>query len=205
MPLARALVAGGLPVIEVTLRTRQRSTRCARSSPKCRMRSPASARSPSPPTSRPACDAGAAFLVSPGTPARCPRRWPTRRSRPSRLRDGNRSHGARRLRLPVLKFFPAEPSGGARWLRAVAAPLPELGSARPAASMPRTPRPISRCATWSRSAGRGSRRPTRSRPVTLAVSLRWRGRHRNCVAHDPKKWEPVSRQHEALARVVILA
>jgi 2-dehydro-3-deoxyphosphogluconate aldolase/(4S)-4-hydroxy-2-oxoglutarate aldolase len=26
----------------------------------------------------------------------------------------------------VLKFFPAEPSGGARWLKAVAAPFPQL-------------------------------------------------------------------------------
>jgi 2-dehydro-3-deoxyphosphogluconate aldolase/(4S)-4-hydroxy-2-oxoglutarate aldolase len=26
--------------------------------------------------------------------------------------------------FPVLKFFPAEPSGGARWLAAVAEPLP---------------------------------------------------------------------------------
>jgi 2-dehydro-3-deoxyphosphogluconate aldolase/(4S)-4-hydroxy-2-oxoglutarate aldolase len=26
----------------------------------------------------------------------------------------------------VLKFFPAEPSGGVRWLKAVAAPLPEI-------------------------------------------------------------------------------
>ena len=26
----------------------------------------------------------------------------------------------------VLKFFPAEPSGGVRWLKAIAAPLPQL-------------------------------------------------------------------------------
>ena len=28
--------------------------------------------------------------------------------------------------FPVLKFFPAEASGGIRWLRAVAEPLPEV-------------------------------------------------------------------------------
>ena len=26
----------------------------------------------------------------------------------------------------MLKFFPAEPSGGVRWLKAIAAPLPDL-------------------------------------------------------------------------------
>ena len=43
VPLARALVAGGLPVIEVTLRTRLRWRRCARSSPRCPTWSPVSA------------------------------------------------------------------------------------------------------------------------------------------------------------------
>jgi 2-dehydro-3-deoxyphosphogluconate aldolase/(4S)-4-hydroxy-2-oxoglutarate aldolase len=28
--------------------------------------------------------------------------------------------------FPVLKFFPAEPSGGTRWLSAVAEPLPDI-------------------------------------------------------------------------------
>ena len=28
--------------------------------------------------------------------------------------------------FPVLKFFPAEASGGVRWLRAIGAPLPEV-------------------------------------------------------------------------------
>lgn len=40
VPLARALVAGGLPAIEVTLRTaKRRSTRSGRSPGRCRRRS----------------------------------------------------------------------------------------------------------------------------------------------------------------------
>jgi 2-dehydro-3-deoxyphosphogluconate aldolase/(4S)-4-hydroxy-2-oxoglutarate aldolase len=127
VPLARALVAGGLPVIEVTLRTKVAAEavhQIASQVPDCivgvgtvtQMADIASATA-----------AGAKYLVSPGTPA----------SLVEALADAKvpvlpgcatvseaMALGARGFK--VLKFFPAEASGGAAWLTSIAAPLPGL-------------------------------------------------------------------------------
>lgn len=127
VPIARALVDGGLPVIEVTLRTAaalEATRRIAREVPDAvvgvgTIRTPCQVRE-----SR---DAGAAFLVSPGaTPS---------------LLDAMDDSGlpylpgvgtisemlavAERGRTEM-KFFPAEAAGGRAFLRSVAGPLPDL-------------------------------------------------------------------------------
>jgi 2-dehydro-3-deoxyphosphogluconate aldolase/(4S)-4-hydroxy-2-oxoglutarate aldolase len=127
VPLARALVAGGLPVIEVTLRTKaalDAIRAIAAEVPDCvvgvgtvlRVADIAAA-----------IAAGAKYLVSPGTPSELA----------AALADIGvpvlpgcatvseaMALGARGFK--VLKFFPAEASGGVAWLKSIAAPLPEL-------------------------------------------------------------------------------
>lgn len=138
VPLARALVAGGLPVIEVTLRTDvalEAIGRIAAEVPEAVVGAG---------TVRTAADiaasvaAGSGFLVSPGTT-------------PS-LADAMAASGVPYLPgaatasevmalaergLKELKFFPAEPAGGVPYLKALAGPLPDVrfcptGGVRPA-------------------------------------------------------------------------
>src|SRR6266566_3388628 len=85
-PLARALVAGGLPVIEVTLRTK---------------------------AALDAIRALAAALADVGIPV-----LPGCATVSEAMALGVRG-------FKVLKFFPAEASGGVAWLKSIAAPLPE--------------------------------------------------------------------------------
>jgi 2-dehydro-3-deoxyphosphogluconate aldolase/(4S)-4-hydroxy-2-oxoglutarate aldolase len=124
VPLARALVAGGLHVIEVTLRTSAAMDAIrviADEVPDCvvgvgTLVKPADVAA--------AIAAGAKYLVSPGTPAPLA----------AELADASvpalpgcatvteaMTLSARGFR--VLKFFPAEASGGTAWLKSVAAPL----------------------------------------------------------------------------------
>jgi len=127
VPLARALVAGGLPVLEVTLRTAaalDAVTAIRREVPEALVgvgtvtRSADCAR---------AADAGAAFLVSPGVT--------------ERLLAGADQAGlgllpgvataseillAGEAGVRHLKFFPAEASGGVGALRALRGPFPEV-------------------------------------------------------------------------------
>src|SRR6185295_11123352 len=74
-----------------------------------------------------AIDAGADFLVSPGTPANLAQALA---DAPVPALPGcatvSEAMTLAALGFPVLKFFPAEPSGGMRWLKAVAEPLPEV-------------------------------------------------------------------------------
>jgi 2-dehydro-3-deoxyphosphogluconate aldolase/(4S)-4-hydroxy-2-oxoglutarate aldolase len=127
VPLARALVAGGLPAIEVTLRTScalDAIARIAAEVPEAvvgagTVRTPADVA---------ACvHAGARFLVSPGgTPT---------------LLDAMEDSGVPYLPgavtpsevlalaergLTELKFFPAEPAGGIAYLKALGGPFPEV-------------------------------------------------------------------------------
>jgi 2-dehydro-3-deoxyphosphogluconate aldolase/(4S)-4-hydroxy-2-oxoglutarate aldolase len=127
VPLARALLAGGINVLEITLRT---------------------------PAALPALraivaevpdvvvgigtvtklldvthavDGGADFLVSPGTPAALAQALA---DAPVPALPGcatvSEAMTLAAMGFPVLKFFPAEPSGGLNWLKAVAEPLPEI-------------------------------------------------------------------------------
>jgi 2-dehydro-3-deoxyphosphogluconate aldolase/(4S)-4-hydroxy-2-oxoglutarate aldolase len=74
-----------------------------------------------------AIDAGADFLVSPGTPAALAQALA---DAPVPALPGcataSEAMTLAAQGFPVLKFFPAEPSGGVRWLKAVAEPLPDI-------------------------------------------------------------------------------
>jgi 2-dehydro-3-deoxyphosphogluconate aldolase/(4S)-4-hydroxy-2-oxoglutarate aldolase len=127
VPLARALVAGGLSVVEVTLRT-PAALEAARA---------IIAQVPDAvvgigtiveePDIRLALHAGARFLVSPGTP---PALAAALARVPVPVLPGcatvSEAMALAALGFPVLKFFPAEAAGGLKFLKAVAAPLPDI-------------------------------------------------------------------------------
>jgi len=124
-PLARALAAGGLPVIEVTLRTRAALDAVhaiAAEVPECIVGVGTVTRSTDIPA---ALSAGAKYLVSPGTP---PSLAIALADAPVPVVPGcatvSEAMALMERGFTVLKFFPAEQSGGIAWLRAVAAPLP---------------------------------------------------------------------------------
>jgi 2-dehydro-3-deoxyphosphogluconate aldolase/(4S)-4-hydroxy-2-oxoglutarate aldolase len=126
-PLARALVAGGLPVIEVTLRTKaalDAIKAIAADVPDCVVGVGTVTRSAD---IAAAISAGAKYLVSPGTPPELA----------AALADASvpvlpgcatvsEAMALSARGFKVLKFFPAEASGGTAWLKSVAAPLPEI-------------------------------------------------------------------------------
>jgi 2-dehydro-3-deoxyphosphogluconate aldolase/(4S)-4-hydroxy-2-oxoglutarate aldolase len=74
-----------------------------------------------------AIDAGARFLVTPGTPASL---TPALCSAPVPVLPGcatvSEAMELASLGFAVLKFFPAEQSGGLRWLKSVCEPLPHI-------------------------------------------------------------------------------
>ncbi|GAA3426084.1 bifunctional 4-hydroxy-2-oxoglutarate aldolase/2-dehydro-3-deoxy-phosphogluconate aldolase [Streptosporangium sandarakinum] len=127
VPLARALVAGGLPVIEVTLRTAcalDAVARIAAEVPEAVVGA-GTVRTPADVTASVA--AGARFLVSPGSTPR--------------LLDAMEEGGIPFLPgaatssevmalaergLTEMKFFPAEAAGGMPYLKSLGGPLPEV-------------------------------------------------------------------------------
>ncbi len=126
VPVARALVAGGLPVIELTLRTPvalDAIEAIATEVPEILL---GAGTVVAPGQAKDAQSAGAQFLVSPGTTEQLA----------VAMRDTGLPHlpGAatvsevmRLLELGYqeLKFFPAEASGGADFLKSIGAPLPQ--------------------------------------------------------------------------------
>lgn len=127
VPLARALLDGGLPVIEVTLRTpaaAESVRRIAAEVPDAvvgtgTVRTPADVAL--------SVEAGARFLVSPGTTPRLLDAMedsgldvlPGTSTISEMLAVAERGHTA-------MKFFPAEAAGGRPFLKSVAGPLPDL-------------------------------------------------------------------------------
>jgi 2-dehydro-3-deoxyphosphogluconate aldolase/(4S)-4-hydroxy-2-oxoglutarate aldolase len=127
VPLARALASGGLKIIEVTLRTR--AARAAIEAiavhvPECVV---GAGTVLSEPDVASALAAGAKYLVSPGTTAEL---GEALAAAPVPALPGCASVSEAltlsALGFRVLKFFPAEASGGIAWLKSVAAPCPEL-------------------------------------------------------------------------------
>jgi len=126
VPLARALVAGKLHVIEVTLRTKAAIDAVKAISaevPACvvgvgTVVKPADVAA--------AIEAGAKYLVSPGTPANLAAELA---DAPVPVLPGCATVTEAMTLIgrgfKVLKFFPAEAAGGTAWLKSVAAPLPE--------------------------------------------------------------------------------
>ena len=127
VPLARTLVSGGLPVIEVTLRTKaaiDAIKAIAADVPDCVVGAGTVTR---PSDIASAIAAGAKYLVSPGTPA----------DLAAALADASvpvlpgcatvsEAMALAARGFKVLKFFPAEASGGIAWLKSIAAPLPDI-------------------------------------------------------------------------------
>jgi len=126
VPLARALVAGGLPVIEVTLRTKsaiEAVRAIAAEVPDCVVGVGTVTRGAD---MAAAIGAGAKYLVSPGTPNELAAALADA-SVPVLPGCATVSEAMALIArgFKVLKFFPAEASGGVAWLKSVAAPLPD--------------------------------------------------------------------------------
>jgi 2-dehydro-3-deoxyphosphogluconate aldolase/(4S)-4-hydroxy-2-oxoglutarate aldolase len=125
--LARALLAGGLNVVEITLRTPAAldAVRAIVAEVPDVIVGVGTVIKPLDVTH--AVDAGADFLVSPGTPAGLAQALA---DAPVPALPGcatvSEAMTLATLGFPVLKFFPAEPSGGIGWLKAVAEPLPDI-------------------------------------------------------------------------------
>lgn len=125
VPVARALVAGGLPVIELTLRTPVALDAIAAISAEVPDILVGAGTITSPELVSRAVQAGAQFLVSPGTT-------------PALLREMagsgvpflpgtatvSEAMAVLEAGLSEMKFFPAESSGGAAYLKSLASPLP---------------------------------------------------------------------------------
>lgn len=126
VPLARALVAGGLPVVEVTLRTESATEAIRAISAEVPEAVVGAGTVLTPQQAEEAVDAGARFLVSPG--------W-TERLLGAMLGCGvpvlpgvsTASEVIALLERGVteMKFFPAEAAGGVPYLKSLASPLPQ--------------------------------------------------------------------------------
>ncbi len=126
VPLARALVAGGLPVLEVTLRTPQ-ALEVIRAMAGVAGGIVGAGTLISPADVRAAKAAGAVFGVSPGATDEL---LAAAEAEDLPLLPGAAT-ATEAMRLlargyDMLKFFPAEASGGVRALKSIAAPLPQL-------------------------------------------------------------------------------
>ena len=125
VPLARALVAGGLPVLEVTLRTPVALEAARAIASEVPQAVVGIGTVTDMPDIRLALSAGAKFLVSPGTP---PALAAALARIPVPVLPGcatvSEAMALAALGFPVLKFFPAEAAGGTGFLKTIAAPLP---------------------------------------------------------------------------------
>ena len=127
VPLAQALVAGGLPAIEVTLRTGAaiEAIRLIAQNVPGAIVGVGTVTKPS--DVEAAIRAGARYLVSPGTPAELARALAAARvpSIPG-CATASEAMALADLGFQVLKFFPAEAGGGIGWLKSIGGPLPDL-------------------------------------------------------------------------------
>lgn len=127
LPLARALLAGGLGVLEITLRTPAGLPAIAAIAREIEGAVVGAGTVLTPAQYEAAARAGARFVVSPGaTPALLDAAaassvpfLPAAATPSEAMALLERGHS-------FLKFFPAEPAGGIAYLKALAAPLPEI-------------------------------------------------------------------------------
>src|SRR5438067_12323004 len=126
-PIARALLAGGIRVIELTLRTPAALEAIERVAAEVPDIALGAGTVTTPEQAKQAADAGASFLVTPGCTERV-LAAATGTGLPF-LPGASTVSEAMVLAergLTALKFFPAEPSGGAAFLKAIDGPLPGL-------------------------------------------------------------------------------
>ena len=127
VPLAQALVAGGLPVLEITLRTPVALRAIEAISAACPDAVVGAGTLRNADDVRSCIDAGAQFGVSPGAPAglmdavgAAPIPFlPGCATATEAMSLADRGYG-------VMKFFPAEAAGGVSLLKSLAAPLPDV-------------------------------------------------------------------------------
>lgn len=127
IPLADALTRGGLPVAEVTLRTASALESIRKISAERPEVTVGAGTVLNEQQAKDAIEAGAQFIVSPGLNQAVVRYCQSMKVvvfpgvvTPTEI------EAALRLGLNVLKFFPAEPAGGLRYLQAVCAPYNDV-------------------------------------------------------------------------------
>jgi len=127
VPLARALLAGGLRVVEVALRTPAALDAIKAIVAEVPDVIVGAGTVTKPKDIAHADEAGVHFLVTPGTPASL---LQALRDAPVPVVPGcatvTEAMELAAAGFPVLKFFPAEQTGGVRWLKAVMEPLPQI-------------------------------------------------------------------------------
>lgn len=127
VPLARALVRGGIRVLEVTLRTPSALEAIARIRAEVPEAVAGAGTVLTPEQLHQVAEAGAAFAVSPGATARL---LDAAETVPVPLLPGaataSEAMALAERGYRLLKFFPAEPAGGPAYLKALASPLPAL-------------------------------------------------------------------------------
>lgn len=125
-PLASALIAGGLPVLEVTLRT-PAALEVIRAMAEVPGGHVGAGTVLTPDDARRAQDAGASFAVSPGATERLVRACEDI-GLPLLPGAVTASEVMRAMEMgySMLKFFPAEAAGGVPALKSLAAPLPQV-------------------------------------------------------------------------------
>jgi 2-dehydro-3-deoxyphosphogluconate aldolase/(4S)-4-hydroxy-2-oxoglutarate aldolase len=126
VPLARALAAGGVPVVELTLRTPAALDAVRRIADEVPEVLVGAGTIVGPGQAKLAADAGAQFLVSPGcTPRLLDEMADTGLPHLPGVATVSEVLGLLERGLTEMKFFPAEPSGGAGFLKALASPVPK--------------------------------------------------------------------------------
>lgn len=127
VPLAQALVAGGLPALEITLRTDAALDAMEQIAQHVPDAIVGAGTVLTPSQVGEATSAGAQFLVSPG----CTTKLAEAAARgPTPLLPGastaSEAMTLAEMGYHLMKFFPAEPAGGAAFLKALGAPLPQI-------------------------------------------------------------------------------
>jgi len=127
VPLARALVAGGLPVIEITLRTAAGLEAIRAIAGEVEGAIPGVGTVLEPAHYAAAAQAGARFAVSPGaTPKLLDAAEDSGIPPLPGVATASEAMALIERGYSFAKFFPAEPAGGAAFLAAIASPLPQL-------------------------------------------------------------------------------
>jgi len=126
VPLSRALVAGGLPGVEITLRTPEAMAAIERVAAEVPEAVVGAGTVTTPEQAGAAARAGAKFLVSPGCSPRLSAAMADT-GLPFLPGVSTVSEAMALLEQGVheMKFFPAEPAGGAAFLKALSSPLPQ--------------------------------------------------------------------------------
>jgi 2-dehydro-3-deoxyphosphogluconate aldolase/(4S)-4-hydroxy-2-oxoglutarate aldolase len=127
VPTARALLAGGIGVIELTLRTPAALSAIERVAAEVPDIVIGAGTVTSPDQAKQAADAGAKFLVTPGcTDAVVDACFETGLPFLPGASTVSEAMKLAERGLTALKFFPAEASGGVAYLKSIAGPLPGL-------------------------------------------------------------------------------